>query len=84
MKVLKFYTKSIKTEKVERIIWYINDRTFRSNIIKKVENYLSQNSLICIMDIAQLYLDRIDFEKEENKQFTVSKDKIDYLLIGCE
>ena len=81
MKVLKFYTKSIKTEKVERIIWYINDRTFRSNIIKKVENYLSQNSLICI---AQLYLDRIDFEKEEKKQFTVSKDKIDYLLIGGE
>lgn len=84
MRVLKFYTKSIETDKVEKIIWYINDNTSRSSIIRKVENHVRANNLICIMDVAQLYHDRADFDKEERKKITVSKDKIDYLMIGEE
>ena len=84
MKVLKFYTKSSKTNKIERIIWYINERMFRSSILKKVEHYLRINNLICLLDVAQLYHNREEFEAEEKKKMTVTKDKIDYLMIGEE
>jgi hypothetical protein len=84
MKVLKFYTKS-KTDKVERVIWYIQDRTPRSSILRRVEQYVRVNEMICIMSVAQLYQERADFDKEEkDKEFAVPKSRVSYLIIGEE
>lgn len=84
MKVLKFYTKS-KTDKVERVIWYIQDRTPRSSILRRVEQYTRVNEVVCIMSVAQLYQERIDFDKEEkNEGYAVPKTRMSYLIIGEE
>lgn len=82
MKVLKFYTKS-KTDKVERVIWYIQDRTPRSSILRRVEQYTRLNEVVCIMSVAQLYQERTDFDKEE-KGYVVPKNKMSYLIVGEE
>lgn len=83
MKVLKFYTKS-RTDKVERVIWYIQDRTPRSNILRRVEQYGRVNEMI-IMSVAQLYQERTDFDKEEkNNGYVTPKNKLDYLIVGEE
>ena len=84
MKVLKFYTKS-RNDKVERVIWYIQDRTPRSNILRRVEQYGRVNEMNIIMSVAQLYQERTDFDKEEkNNGYVTPKTKIDYLIVGEE
>jgi hypothetical protein len=84
MKVLKFYTKS-KTDKVERVIWYIQDRTPRSSILRRVETFGRVNEVAIIMSVAQLYQERSEFDKEEkNEGYAVPKNKVSYLIIGEE
>lgn len=81
MKVVKFYAKD--NNKVERVIWYINELMKRSTIIKKVENYLTGTQQMCIMDIVKLYHNRQDFDREEKGQ-EVGKDKFEHLLLWNE
>jgi hypothetical protein len=67
------------------VIWYIQDRTPRSNILRRVEQYGRVNEMNIIMSVAQLYQERSDFDKEEkNDGFATPKNKIDYLIVGEE
>jgi hypothetical protein len=83
MKVIKFFSTDNKPNNVQRIVWYSQDNTKRSAIVKRVESYLRINQLSCLMDVVKLYDNRKDFEAEYDQHKDI-KAKFEYIYLGSD
>jgi len=75
MRVIKFFAKSIDEDKIEPYVWYIEDRLKRSEICKRIEEFLRKNKLICHMSSFILYINAKEYEANIKDQLDHSKNK---------
>lgn len=68
MRVIKFFTKNPATDEIVPYVWYIEDKLKRSDIVRKIEEFLFREGLICYLSTFMLYANPKEYEKEVTDQ----------------